>query len=335
MLSYIARRILQIIPLLIIISIISFVIIELPPGDFLTMYISQLQQSGTSMAEEAIARLKEQYGLDRPLYQRYFKWIWNIVRHGDFGRSFQWGKPVSELIGERITLTMVISICTLFFAWAVAIPIGIYSATRQYSFFDYTFTFVGFIGLAIPNFLLALVLMWLSFSYLHIPITGLFSPEYVDAAWNWAKVWNMLPRLWVPIIVIGTAGTAGLIRVMRGCLLDELHKHYVITARAKGVSEVKLLFKYPVRVAINPLISTIGWLLPAIVSGEAITAIVLNLPTVGPMLVRALLFQDMYLAGSLILILSTLTVIGTLISDILLAVVDPRIRYGGMSSEVK
>jgi len=330
-LSYIIRRVILLIPLLFILSIISFIIIELPPGDFLTMHILRLRQAGTEVGEAEIARLTQQYGLDKSIYTRYSMWIRNIVLHGNFGRAFQWDKPVSEVIGERIALTMVISICTLFFTWMMAIPIGIYSATRQYSPFDYTFTFLGFIGLATPNFLLALVLMWLSFTYLGISVTGLFSPEYVDAAWSLAKIWDMGQRLWVPVIVIGTAGTAGLIRVMRGCLLDELRKQYVITARAKGVSEVKLLFKYPVRVAINPLISTIGWLLPTIISGEAITAIVLNLPTTGPVLLQALLFQDMYLAGSFVLILSTLTVVGTLISDILLAWLDPRIRYKGIS----
>ncbi len=329
--SYVIRRIIQLIPLLAILSIISFVIIELPPGDFLTMRIIELRSAGTEVGEAEIARLTAEYGLDKPVYTRYFMWIWNIIRHGNFGRSLLWAQPVAEVIGDRIALTMLISICTLIFTWMMAIPIGIYSATRQYSFSDYVFTFLGFVGLATPNFLLALSLMWVSFAYLGIPITGLFSPEYADAAWSLAKVWNMLPRLWVPVIVIGTAGTAGLVRVMRGCLLDELRKQYVITARAKGVLERKLLFKYPVRVAINPLISTIGWLLPAIISGEAITAIVLNLPTTGPVLLRALLSQDMYLAGSFILILSSLTVVGTLVSDILLAWLDPRIRYKGIS----
>ncbi len=331
MLSYIIRRVVVLIPLLFIISIISYVIIELPPGDILTMRIMQLRKAGTRVGEAEIARLTQQYGLDKPMYQRYLKWIWNIVRYGNFGRSFEWNKPVSEVMGERIALTMVITICTMIFTWMMAIPIGIYSAVHQYSPLDYGFTFLGFIGLAIPNFLLALVLIWLSFSYLGIPITGLFSPEYADAAWSLAKVWDMLKRLWVPVIVIGTAGTAGLVRVMRGCLLDELGKQYVITARAKGVSEGRLLFKYPVRMAVNPLISTIGWLLPSIISGEAITAIVLNLPTTGPVLLRALLYQDMYLAGSFILILSALTVIGTLISDISLTWLDPRIRYKGTS----
>jgi len=331
MLNYIIRRIIILIPLLLILSIISFVIIELPPGDFLTMHILRLRQSGTMISETEIARLTQQYGLDKPIYARYFMWIWNIIRYGDFGRSFQWDKSVSEVIGERIILTMVISIFTLIFTWVVAIPVGIYSATHQYSAFDHTFTFLGFIGLATPNFLLALVLVWLSFAYLHIPVTGLFSPGYADAAWSLAKVGDMFKHMWVAVVVVGTAGTAGIIRVMRGCLLDELRKQYVITARAKGVSERRLLFKYPVRIAINPLISTIGWLLPGIVSGMTITAIVLNLPTTGPVLLQALLFQDMYLAGSFVMILSTLTVIGSLISDILLAWLDPRIRYKGIS----
>ena len=291
----------------------------------------RLENSGIKVEDTQIARLKSEYGLDKPIYTRYFKWSWNIIRYGNLGFSFQWDKRVSEVIGDRIALTMVISIGTLFFTWLMAIPIGIYSAVHQYSPLDYTFTFLGFIGLAIPNFLLALVLMWLSFAYLGFPVTGLFSPEYMDAAWSWAKIWDMGKHLPIPIIVVGTAGTAGLIRIMRGCLLDELHKQYVITARAKGVSEVRLLFKYPVRLAINPLISTIGWLLPTIISGATITAIVLNLPTTGPILLRALLAQDMYLAGSFLMILGLLTIFGNLISDILLAWVDPRIKYGGVS----
>ena len=331
MLSYIIRRILLIIPLLFFLSIISFVIIELPPGDFLSMYILQLETRGTEVGASEIARLSAQYGLDKPIHVRYFKWIWNILRYGNFGRSFSRDAPVSEVIGERLPMTMIISICTLLFTWLLAIPIGVYSATHQYSFFDYGFTFIGFIGLAVPNFLLALIFMWISFSFFGIPITGLFSPEYVDAAWSFGKLWDMLKRLWVPVVVIGTAGTAALIRVMRACMLDELRKQYIITARAKGVSERTLLFKYPIRVAINPLISTIGWLLPTIISGEALTAIVLNLPTTGPVLLSALLFQDMYLAGSFVLILSALTVVGTLVSDIMLAWLDPRIRYQGVS----
>lgn len=329
MLAYVVRRLIQLVVLLIVISVISFVLVELPPGDYLSVYIIELQASGTHVDESMIANLTRQYGLDKPMFVRYFIWMKNIVLHGDFGQSFHWERPVSEVIGERIGLTMVISIFSLLFVWGTAIPIGIYSATHQYSLSDYFWTFVGFIGLAIPNFLFALVLMWFSFVYLDISVTGLFSAQYVEAVWSLAKVWDMLKHLWLPVIVIGTAGTAGLIRIMRGCLLDELRKQYVVTARAKGVSERKLLFKYPVRLAINPLISTIGWLLPAIISGETITAIVLSLPTTGPVLLRALMNQDMYLAGGFILILASLTVTGTLISDILLAWVDPRIRYEG------
>ena len=327
MLDYIVRRTLQIIPLILIISVISFVIIELPPGDFVTMRIIELEQTGTRVDDDEIARLTEQYGLDKTLVERYALWAWNIIRRGNLGRSFQWEQPVTQVIGERIALTMSISLLTLIFIWMVAIPIGIYAATHQYSLGDYVFTFFGFIGISVPGFLLALVVMYLAFTQLGISVTGLFSPEFADAPWSIAKLLDMLPRLWVPVLVIGLTGTASLIRVMRSMLLDELRKQYVVTARAKGVAERTLLFKYPVRIAINPLISTIGWLLPFIVSGEALVSIVLNLPTTGPVLLRALLFQDMYLAGSLVMILSVLAVIGTLISDVMLAWVDPRIRY--------
>ena len=328
---FIINRLLQLIPLLIIISIISFIIIELPPGDFLTVLIDELEQEGTTIAEDEIARLTIQYGLDKPLYRRYLIWAKNILIKGNLGRSFQWEKPVTEVIGERIVLTVTISTFTLIFVWAVSVPIGIYSATHQYSISDYIFTFFGFIGLALPGFLLALVIMYLAFAHLDLNVTGLFSAEYEDAAWSLGKIKDLLSRVWVAIIIIGMTGTASLIRVIRGSLLDELRKQYVITARSKGVSERRLLFKYPVRIAINPLISTIGWLLPLIVSGEALVAIVLNLPTVGPVLLRALLSQDMFLAGSMVMILSVLTVIGTVISDVLLAWIDPRIRYGGLS----
>ena len=319
------------IPLLIALTIISFLVIELPPGSFVTSMISQLREQGRQVTDDEIASLTRQLGLDKPVYQRYLIWIWNILRHGNFGRSFTWRRPVSQVIGQRIVLTMVISIITLIFTWAVAVPTGIYSAVRQYSKFDYTVTFIGFIGLATPNFLLALVLMWLIFNYFNLAITGLFSPEYADAVWSLGKVLNMLSRIWAPVLIIGTAGTAGIIRIMRGTLLDELRKQYVITARAKGITESRLLFKYPVRVAINPLISTIGWLLPAIISGETITAIVLNLPTTGPVLFNALLAQDTYLAASFVLVLGFLVLIGTLISDFVLAWIDPRIRYEGFS----
>ncbi len=312
--------------ILLLVSVVAFIIIQLPPGDYLTSYIIQLKQSGQEVDKSQLAALKEQYGLDQPIYVQYFKWVRGML-HGDFGRSFQWNKPVSELIGERLMLTVVISLITFVFTYAVAIPIGIYSATHQYSKGDYIFTVFGFAGLATPNFLFALVLMFMVYKYLGLSVGGLFSSQYQLAPWTLAKVVDMIKHLPIPIFVIGTAGTAGLIRVMRGCLLDELKKQYVITARAKGVSERTLLFKYPVRLAINPIISTIGWVLPGIVSGETITAIVLSLPTTGPLLFRALLSQDMYLAGSMIMLLVFLMVIGTFISDILLVWIDPRISY--------
>ncbi|MBN1583204.1 MAG: ABC transporter permease [Anaerolineae bacterium] len=328
MLNYIVYRLFQLFPLLVLVSLLTFLIIELPPGDYLTSYVTRMEESGTKVDEAVVARLKQEYGLDKPLYSRYLWWMWKILSRGDFGRSFSYGMPVTQVIGDRLMLTMIISLCSLLFVWATAIPIGIYAATHQYSAGDYFFTFLGFIGMAVPGFLLALVLMYVSITRFNFSSAGLFSPEYADAPWSFAKVFDMLKRLWLPVIIIGIGGTAGLIRVMRGTLLDELRKPYVTTARSKGLSERKLLFKYPVRIAINPMISTIGWLLPTLVSGEGITSIVLNLPTCGPVLVMALMNQDMYLAGSFVLILSTLTVIGTVISDILLAAVDPRIRYG-------
>ena len=326
MLFYIFRRFLFMVVILLVVSVVAFIIIQLPPGDYLTSYLMELQATGQTANKAEIASLKKQYGLDLPIYQQYFRWMWKMF-HGDFGKSFQWNKPVTDLIGERLPLTIMISLFTLVFTYAVAIPIGIYSATHQYSVGDYSFTVIGFAGLATPNFLLALILMFLFYKYFGLSVGGLFSPRYMEEAWSQAKFMDMLRHLPIPIIVIGTAGTAGLIRVMRGCLLDELRKQYVITARAKGVGERTLLFKYPVRVAINPIVSTIGWTLPGIVSGETITAIVLSLPTTGPLLFNALMSQDMYLAGSTVMFLSSLTVIGTFISDILLVWIDPRIRY--------
>jgi len=327
MLFYIVRRFLYMIIILWVVSIVAFTIIQLPAGDYLSYHIQNLKQRGiTYIEEEELRGLEKRYGLNLPIYAQYGKWAWNML-HGDFGESFLWHKDVSELIGERLMLTVIISILTMLFAYAVAIPIGIYSATHQYSIADYGFTIAGFAGLATPNFLLALILMFIFYKYFGLSVGGLFSPAYQLVPWSLGKVIDMLKHLPIPIIVIGTAGTAGLIRVMRGCLLDELHKQYVITARAKGVEERTLLFKYPVRVAINPIVSTVGWTLPGIVSGETITAIVLSLPTTGPLLFQALLTQDMYLAGSTIMFLTVLTVIGTLISDILLVWIDPRIRY--------
>lgn len=328
MLGYIGRRALQIIPLLIALSILIFIIIQLPPGDYMTMYVQQLKLAGNDVTEAEITRLNNLYHLDRPLYDQFFLWIKGIITEGNFGWSMQWNRPVMEVLGERIGLTIIVSILTLIFTWAVAIPIGIYTATHQYSLGDYFFTFLGFIGISVPGFLIVLVIVYTVFTQTGVAITGLFSAEYLNAPWSLARVVDMLKHVWLPMIVIGLSGTAGLIRTMRGMLLDELQKQYVITARAKGVAEQTLLFKYPVRIATNPMISTIGWLLPGIISGESLVSIVLNMPTTGPLLVKGLLAQDMYLAGSFLLITASLTVIGTLLSDICLAWLDPRIRYG-------
>ncbi|MGI6149180.1 MAG: ABC transporter permease [Firmicutes bacterium] len=324
--SYVLKRILYMIPTLLVISVITFIIIQLPPGDYLTSYIATLEQSGAMVSEAEIASLRRQYGLDQPMVVQYLQWMWKLL-HGDFGMSFQWNRPVRTLIGERLGLTMVISTATLVFTWVVAIPIGIYSAMRQYSLGDYVATVIGMLGVAVPNFLLALVIMYFAYTRFGLNITGLFSREMAAAPWSVAKFVDMLKHIWAPVIVVGMAGTAQLIRIMRAGLLDELGKPYVEAARAKGIPERRLIFKYPVRLAINPLVSTIGWSLPGIISGETIVSVVLSLETTGPLLLRALLSQDMYLAGSFILMLSLLTVIGTLISDILLALLDPRIRY--------
>jgi peptide/nickel transport system permease protein len=327
MLEYILRRVIMTIPLLFLISLISYMVIELPPGNYLVQYVQALESTtGMQISDEQIAQLRGLYGLDKPVYIRYLRWLANVIR-GDLGRSFQHNRPVGELLSERIPLTILLTFVAILFSWAIAIPIGVFSAVNQYSIFDYVFTFLGFIGLAMPSFLLALIVMWFSFSQLGFTATGLFSSEYLDAPWSMAKALDLLKHLPVPALIIGLSGTAGLIRIMRGNLLDELSKPYVETARAKGLKERRLLFKYPVRVAINPLISTIGWLLPHLFSGSTLVAIVLDLQTVGPLLFNGLLSQDMYLASSIVLILSSLTLIGTLLSDILLAWVDPRIRY--------
>ncbi|MBM7582481.1 peptide/nickel transport system permease protein [Caldicoprobacter guelmensis] len=328
MAGYVIRRFLSLIPLLFILSIIVFIIIELPPGDFLTVYIEQLKSSGVLISEEEVARLVKQYALDKPLHIRYVTWIKNIILHGDFGRSFRWNRPVVELIKERVALSVVISLFSIVFVWIIGVSIGIYSAVKQYSIFDYIFTFIGFIGVSIPGFLLALLVIWFAYTKFDIYISGLFSQQFVDAPWSLAKILDMLKHIWVPVVIIAVSGIAGNIRTMRANLLDELRKQYVTVARAKGLSETRLLIKYPIRIAVNPMISTIGWTLPAIFSGESLASIILNLPTIGPLLMQALLAQDMYLAGSLILIMGALTLVGTLISDILLAWADPRIRYG-------
>lgn len=326
MLGFICRRVLYMIPTVILVSIVTFLIIQLPPGDYLDTLAAELSDSG-GLDSGTMAALREQYGLGQPIHIQYWKWITGIVFEGDFGLSFEKNLPVSDLIWDRLGWTFGISLLTLLFIWITALPIGIYSAVRKYSVGDYLATFFGSIGLAVPNFLLALVMMYVAFKYFGQSVGGLVSPEYIGAAWSWDKFIDLLKHIWMPIVVVGTSGAAALIRIMRANLLDELYRPYVVTARAKGMSEFQLLLKYPVRVALNPFISTIGWILPTLVSGEIIVAVVMNLPTTGPMLLRALLVQDMYLAGSLILIVSLLTVLGTLISDLLLAWIDPRIRY--------
>jgi peptide/nickel transport system permease protein len=326
MLNYIARRLLIMIPTLIAISILTFVIIELPPGDYVTSYAQSLKARGIQIQQQQLELLRREYGLDKPVYQRYFHWMRKLLK-GDMGQSFTYGRPVAVLIKERLPMTMMISIITILFTWAIALPISLYSAVRQYTIPDYIFTLVGFVGLSIPNFFLAIILMYIGYKHFGVSMGGLFSREYLLASWSWAKFKDLLAHVWVPVIVIGTAGTAGMIRVLRATLLDELSKDYVRTARAKGLAELKLLIKHPLRMAINPLISTVGWLLPSVISGEIVTSQVLSLPTTGPLLLGALLNQDMYLAGSFVMVLSILTVIGTLISDLALALVDPRIRY--------
>lgn len=309
------------------ISVISFIVIQLPPGDYLTTYILQLQSRGTVVDESLIASLKAYYGLDQPMLYQYAKWIRNILIYGDFGRSFEWNKSVGFLLAQRLPLTLVVSISSLIFTYLLAVPIGVFSAVRRYSAWDYVFTFLGFVGLSVPSFLLALILMFVFYNAFGITVGGLFSQQFIDAPWSWAKVVDLINHLWVPMIVLGLGGTAGIIRVLRATMLDELNKDYVKVARSKGLPEWKVILRHPVRIAINPIISTIGWTLPDIFSGATIVSVVLNLPTTGPLLLQALLSQDMFLAGSFILILSILTVIGTFISDILLAWLDPRIRY--------
>ncbi len=324
--NFIIRRVLILIPLLILITIISFVIVQLPPGSYVDQYIRNLERQGYRAGLEEVARLKARYGLDKSLPQQYLIWVSNMLQ-GDFGRSFIYDRPVRAILRERLPITITISLFALFFEWIIAIPIGIYSAVKQYSIFDYIATFFGFLGLALPNFLFALILMYFVFIYTGHAVLGVFSPEYARAPWSLGRLLDMLTNISIPVIVLATAGTASLIRTLRGTLLDELEKLYVKAARAKGLKESKLIIKYPTRIAINPLVSMIGWLLPAIVGGEIIVAQVLNLSTIGPVFLNAIKSQDMYLAGAIIMILSTLTVIGTMLSDILLAWIDPRIRY--------
>ncbi|MEV0797208.1 ABC transporter permease [Kribbella sp. NPDC050281] len=326
MLRFLVRRLLWMAVTLAAISFVTFVVIKLPPGDYTSTVIANAEARGQDIPDSQIAELKRHYGLDKPFLVQYLTWISGVVLHGDLGQSFAWNQSVASLIGNRVLLSMVLSIASLLFVWAIAFPIGIYSALRQYSPGDYVASFLGFIGMAVPEFMLALVMMYVGFRYFGQSVGGLFSPEYADAAWNLGKLLDLVSHLWVPIVVVGVAGTAGLIRITRANLLDELHKPYVATARAKGLPEWKLLLKYPVRMSLSPFFSTVGWLLPGLISGETIVSVVMSLPTSGPLLLGAVKSQDMYLVGSFVLILSTLTVIGTMLSDLALAWWDPRIR---------
>ena len=328
MLSYFVRRIFVGLGTLWVVSVVSFVIIQLPAGDYITSYIAGLEALGDIVTADEAQTLREEYGLDRPQYVQYYKWMTQVVR-GKFGLSLEYQLPVGEVIGERLLMTIILALAAVAFVWVMALPIGIYSAVKQYSFGDYTFTFFGFLGLAIPNFLLALVLLYFSFKYLDTNVAGLFSPKYFNAPWSISRVIDLLKHLWIPALVLGTSGTAALIRIMRANLLDELRKPYVVAARARGMSEWNLILKYPVRVALNPFASTIGYILPFIVSGSIIVSVVLSLPTVGPLLLRSLLSQDMFLAGTIILLIGAMTVVGTLISDLILVWIDPRIRFSG------
>lgn len=350
MFSLIVQRVLWSVPTLLLISVVSFSLIQLPPGDFLTTYIAALEQTGQAVDAEQRERLRERYRLDEPVLVQYLGWLGGmspigwvrgdgagpfpavghpVFRKPDFGMSFEWNRPVADLIGERLGLTMLISVASLLFTWMLAIPIGVYGAVKQYSWGDYALSFIGFVALATPNFLLALVLMYIGFEFFDMRPGGVVAAEYVGQPWSVAKFGSFLAHLSAPVVVIGTAGTAALSRMMRGNLLDELNRPYVAVARAKGMRYWKLLWKYPVRVALNPIVSSVGWLLPAIVSGEVIVSVVLGIQTTGPLLLQALLSQDMFLAGTLVMLLSVMTVLGTLVSDLLLLWLDPRIRFQG------
>ena len=327
MLAFIIRRTIAMVLTLFAVSLVAFAIIQLPPGDYLTSYIAALSATGDQVDPRVIENLRVQYGLGEPFYVQYWKWITGVVQ-GNFGHSFEWKRPVWELIWGRLGNSVMVEGLAVIVMWFIALPIGIYAAVRKYSLGDYIATVAGFIGLAVPNFFFALILMYLAYVWFGTTMGGLFSPEFETARWSLPRLWDFFSHAWAPVLVLATGGTAELIRILRANLLDELKKPYVVTARAKGLPELKVILKYPVRLALNPLVSTIGWLLPALVSGSVIVSVVMNLPTAGPMLLRSLTTQDMYLAGAIILLLSVLTVIGTLVSDILLALIDPRIRYG-------
>jgi peptide/nickel transport system permease protein len=329
MFGYIMRRVLLIIPMLFLISVISFIALQLPPGDYLTSYAAQLSTMGESVDKQALDSLRERYGLGEPIYVQYGKWIYGIIVRGDWGQSMEWQKPVSELIWERLGLTIVLAVFSLLVSWLVAIPLAVYAATHQYSFLDYVSSTFSFVGVGVPAFLWALMIMYFAQAQLGLNVGGLFSEQYLLAPWSWDKVVDLLKHIWIPALIVAIENTAGELRTTRANLLDELHKPYVELARAKGLTERRLIWKYPVRVALNPFFSTVGWSLANRISSITLMSVVLSLQTTGPMQLRALTSQDMYLAGSFLLLLSLLTIIGTLISDILLAWVDPRIRVEG------
>ena len=327
MLQFIFRRFLIFIPMLFLMSVVAFAIIQAPPGDFLTDYIAQLQATGELADESEVEALRAQYGLNQPMYVQYLKWVYGIIQW-DLGLSIEWRRPVKELVNERLAMTVLLGVATILFTWTLAIPIGILSAVKKYTVIDYFFTFLSYFGVGTPNFMIALVAMWFAFSWFGVKATGLFSDEYITEPWSVGKFIDLLKHLWLPMLILGTDGTARFTRIVRANLLDEMNKPYVETARAKGLPEWKVVLKYPVRIALNPFVSTAGLELPRLISGQLIVATVMSLPTIGPLLLRALLSQDMYMAGSIVLILTTLTLIGVLISDIVLAAMDPRIRIG-------
>ena len=326
MLTFVLHRLLILVPFLFLVSIISFIVIQLPAGNYVDTYVNVLKMQGGTVSEAQIESIEAMYGLDRSLPVQYGMWITNIVLRGNFGNSFRYNRPVADILSERVPRTMSISLVAILLTWLTAVPLGILSAVRRYSFWDHLFTFISLIGLAVPGFLLALILMYAVYAKTGWMISGLFSPEFRAVPWSFAKFSDMLKNIWLPLLVLAITGVAGIIRVLRASLLDELNKQYVTTARAKGLSEWQLIMQYPMRIALNPLISTVGWMLPAVVGGEIVVSKVLNLPTIGPVLLEATIAQDMYLAGGIVLILSVLTVIGTFVSDVLLALNDPRIR---------
>ena len=327
MIAYLARRLVLALITVWAITIVTFIIIQLPPGDFVDAYVAQASAMGTSISLAEAEAMRQAYGLDQPIWVQYIKWV-TLISQGQFGLSFEFGRPVIEVIGDRLWLTILLSIGAILVTWGLALPIGIYSAVRQYSVGDYAFTLIGFIGLAVPNFLLALIVMYFGFQLFDLNVGGLFSAEYQVAPWSWGKAWDLAVHLPIPVLILALAGTAQLIRIMRANLLDELRRPYVVTARARGLPERQVILKYPVRAALNPFASTIGYLLPFVVSGSVIISVVMSLPTVGPLLLRSLVSQDMLLGSTIILLMGLLTVVGTLISDLLLMWIDPRIRLG-------